>query len=104
MGAMVMYGMVTYLIILRFKQTASKAIVMSMVILVLFIGFSRLYLGAHYFSDVMAGYIVGMAWLATVISGTEIARRHGGRGRSSNTSLETKGINRLAGAERLNKG
>jgi undecaprenyl-diphosphatase len=104
MGAMVMYGMVTYLIILRFKQTASKAIVMSMVILVLFIGFSRLYLGAHYFSDVMAGYIVGMAWLATVISGAEIARRQGGWGRSSNTSLETKGINRLAGTERLNKG
>jgi hypothetical protein len=75
-----------------------------MIILVLFIGFSRLYLGAHYFSDVMAGYIVGMAWLATVISGTEIARRQGGWGRSSDTSSETKRVNRVAGAERFNKG
>ena len=27
------------------------------------IGFSRLYLGAHWFSDVAAGYALGMAWL-----------------------------------------
>jgi undecaprenyl-diphosphatase len=57
-----------------------------MVVLILLIGFSRLYLGAHYFSDVMAGYVAGLGWLAIVVSGTEIARRHNW-GRSSSGSL-----------------
>ena len=36
------------------------------VVLVLIIGFSRLYLGVHYFSDVLGGYLLGAAclWLA----------------------------------------
>lgn len=33
-------------------------------ILILLIGLSRLYLGAHYFSDVIGGYILGAIWLA----------------------------------------
>jgi membrane-associated phospholipid phosphatase len=30
----------------------------------------------HYFSDVVGGYAAGVVWLAVVISGVEIARRH----------------------------
>lgn len=32
-------------------------------VIVLAIGFSRLYLGAHYLSDVLGGYIVGLLWI-----------------------------------------
>jgi undecaprenyl-diphosphatase len=39
------------------------------------IGFSRVYLAEHYFSDVVAGYAAGIVWLAACISGLEIARR-----------------------------
>ena len=42
-------------------------------ILVLAIGLSRLYLGVHYFSDVVGGYAVGIVWLAACISGVELA-------------------------------
>lgn len=35
--------------------------------LVLLIGFSRLYLGVHYLSDVIAGYSVGIAWVALCV-------------------------------------
>jgi membrane-associated phospholipid phosphatase len=36
--------------------------------LIILIGFSRLYLGVHYLSDVVAGYIVGFAWVAIGIA------------------------------------
>jgi undecaprenyl-diphosphatase len=45
------------------------------VALVLAIGFSPIYLGVHFFSDVAAGYAAGMMWLAICVSGCEVARR-----------------------------
>jgi undecaprenyl-diphosphatase len=44
-------------------------------ILILAIGVSRLYLGVHYFTDVIAGYAAGVVWLSTCITGVAIARR-----------------------------
>jgi membrane-associated phospholipid phosphatase len=38
-------------------------------------GFSRMYLGVHYLSDVVAGFAAGTMWLAVCISGLEIALR-----------------------------
>src|SRR5204862_5520768 len=40
-----------------------------MVLLILLIGLSRIYLGAHFLSDVLAGYIAGGIWLVAVLSG-----------------------------------
>lgn len=99
MGAMVIYGMLTYLLILQFKQNISKVIVLFMVALILFIGFSRLYLGVHYFSDVMAGYVVGLGWLCVVVSGTEIGRRRNLRRHYRTGSAKIDNETKLTGVE-----
>ncbi len=76
MGSLVGYGMLGYLLILRIRSRRVRAVVVTgAVMLVIAIGLSRLYLGVHYFSDVVAGYAAGTLWLSACISGAEIARR-----------------------------
>jgi len=77
MVSLIAYGMVAYVLILLGPRNrrAQLAIVAGAALLVLAIGFSRLYLGAHYFSDVVGGYAAGMLWLSACISGLEVTRR-----------------------------
>jgi len=44
-------------------------------LLVVLIGFSRIYLGVHYFSDVVGGFASAGVWLAVLITGSETIRR-----------------------------
>jgi undecaprenyl-diphosphatase len=74
MGSLFGYGMLAYLL-LRFLAKSWRqrlTIIVVTTILVVSIGLSRLYLGVHYFSDVVAGYAAGLVWLAACISGVEI--------------------------------
>jgi undecaprenyl-diphosphatase len=75
MLSLITYGMLAYLLVVGLNRYLEKVVIVVAVLLVLLIGFSRLYLGAHYFSDVVAGYAAGTIWLAASISGTEVARR-----------------------------
>jgi membrane-associated phospholipid phosphatase len=76
MCSVVGYGMLVYVWILRLRQRRARlAVVGGLTALVLLIGFSRMYLRAHYFSDVIGGYCVGAVWLAVCLSGLEVVRR-----------------------------
>lgn len=76
MGSLIAYGMLAYLLVLFLERHWDWLIIAGAVTLVLLIGFSRMYLGVHFFSDVVAGFSAGAAWLVTCITGVEVARRH----------------------------
>ena len=77
LGAMIGYGMLAYLVALNFtgRPRVRAAIFAAATVLILAIGLSRLYLGVHYFSDVVGGFAAGLVWLSACISGVEVARR-----------------------------
>ncbi|MBV9455281.1 MAG: bifunctional DedA family/phosphatase PAP2 family protein [Rubrobacter sp.] len=78
MMSLVAYGMLTYFAVLVLRSSQARvAVVFGIAVLVLLIGFSRIYLGVHYFSDVIAGFAVGGVWLSALITGMEIIRRRG---------------------------
>lgn len=69
MVSMCFYGMVAYLICRRFRRLPVQILGYSLAaILVTIIGFSRIYLGVHYPSDVLGGYLAGGTWLAFCVS------------------------------------
>ena len=70
------FGIMALVIMTRMKNRAIKFIVLvTTIFLILTIGLSRIYLGVHYPSDVLAGYAVGLIWLVTVIFGDWWRRR-----------------------------
>lgn len=77
LASLIAYGMTAYLVSVFWVKRRSLRIALAFVaiFLILSIGVSRLYLGVHYFSDVIAGYAVGLLWLSVCVTGVEIARR-----------------------------
>jgi undecaprenyl-diphosphatase len=64
MGAFILYGMLCILLLPFFSSLTSKCIFVFCTSLFIFIiGFSRIYLGVHYPSDVIAGFAAGGAWV-----------------------------------------
>lgn len=56
------YGMVAYMLLRTLPGRGSRIIV-GLIIILLLIGFSRVYLNVHYPTDILAGYAAGAGWL-----------------------------------------
>jgi undecaprenyl-diphosphatase len=62
------YGLLVYLLYHAIKSRGLKwTVIILLIILMLIIGFSRVYLRVHYASDVIAGFCVGFMWLVFAI-------------------------------------
>jgi undecaprenyl-diphosphatase len=62
-------------------------VVIASILTMLYIGFSRLFLGGHYLTDLLAGYALGIAWAGLVY--TLIERISMGR-KTSTTKQEDR--------------
>ena len=78
MNSLVFYGALALIVAVLWGRRAGLASLVLAIALALLIGTSRIYLGYHYFTDVVGGYLAGAAWLfivAAAFSGEIWARR-----------------------------
>ena len=77
MTATLFYGLLGAFFVLEVKSWYWRAIAAVLTFMIICaVGFSRIYLGAHYVSDVIAAFTAGAAWLAICLTAVETLRRH----------------------------
>jgi undecaprenyl-diphosphatase len=69
------FGMLAAILTRRMAVRRRAMVWTAAAVLVLLIGFSRIYLGVHYASDVLAGYAAGALWVATTTAVYRMVRR-----------------------------
>lgn len=81
MGAVLFYGFIAVMVAAHAPRWRWRLLAPPLALLpIVSIGLSRVYLGAHYLSDVTAAAAAGVAWLALCLTAVEIVRsRHAGR-------------------------
>ena len=63
-GSAIGFGLLGYALILPQRRRPRRIVAVNLMIaIVIGIGFSRIYLRAHWFSDVIGGFAIGTAWL-----------------------------------------
>jgi undecaprenyl-diphosphatase len=75
-GSVVAYGMLAYVLIRTLPRAYHVPVVLAAVAIAFTTGCSRIFLQAHYPTDVAAGFASGTAWLAACIVSVEMTRHY----------------------------
>ena len=78
LASTVCYGALLLAFLPAVPRRARAAAVVATVVVVLAIGCTRLLLGVHFLSDVVGGYVLGLAWLAGAVAVFEAWREEEG--------------------------
>jgi membrane-associated phospholipid phosphatase len=79
MMATIMYGFIALYLMLGIASWRWRIFIAAVTVLLVFVvALSRMYLGAHYLSDVLAAMAAGTVWLALCLTAVELWRRRRG--------------------------
>jgi undecaprenyl-diphosphatase len=77
-SGVICYGLIAYFFVPKISSQFWKAVVIIFaVLMMLYIGYSRFFMGAHYLTDVVAGLAAGVAWTSLVVLLIELAFKKG---------------------------
>ena len=89
--SLAVYGSIAIVIARHTRnRRVAAAVVLVTALWIVTIGFSRLYLGVHFVTDVIAGYAAGAAWLALLYLTLEGGSRYTSRYRASTNEYRPK--------------
>jgi undecaprenyl-diphosphatase len=90
MGSSIGYGMLGYALARDQRRRRLRAVTSGFLFsLVAAIAFSRVYLRAHWFSDVVGGCLIGVTWLCFWLGWVEIRRLRVSKGANPQAGLMT---------------
>jgi membrane-associated phospholipid phosphatase len=76
MAATVFYGALTAIVFSQTRKWSWRALTLAGAILMICaVGFSRIYLGVHYLSDVLGAMVEGGAWLTLCLTAMDLTRK-----------------------------
>ena len=73
--SLAVYGALAVILARHVRGRAKLLVLAAAAVLVGLIGFSRLYLGVHFLTDVLAGFAAGTAWLAGCVMALDLHQR-----------------------------
>ncbi|MFC7527511.1 phosphatase PAP2 family protein [Actinoplanes sp. GCM10030250] len=79
LGSMVVYGMIVLVFLAAIRRSWRPVFIGALAVLVAAIGFTRIALGVHFVSDVLGGWLLGLAWISVTAYAFRIWRREAGR-------------------------
>lgn len=83
MSSTICYGAVLLVYMAAISRRWRLPALVATSLLVLMIGASRLFLGVHFLSDVLGGFVLGLAWLTGATAAFEVWREERGRAPSA---------------------
>ncbi|MFC7487873.1 phosphatase PAP2 family protein [Knoellia sp. CPCC 206453] len=87
LNATVVLGLTAYLLVVWARRKRWRVLaVVTLGILIVAMGLSRVFLGHHWLTDVVAGWAIGLGWLASVITGHRVMITLDRRRRSRSTA------------------